>query len=173
VLERIDRIRRYAVLKYELGSNEPGERGLQLVLGKTGDGKQRGIAEPTPERRPDLRHMPHRRQTVEPRRQRGVQTQTRRDREWRQRAIEHVLIHFLAQQIALQDTFGQLLDEQRHAVGALDDLGDDLIRQRLAAGDLRHQSGPVMPIQAIEDQHRHMRLAGPRRLELGAERYDQ
>jgi hypothetical protein len=45
--------------------------------------------------------------------------------------------------------------------------------QCLAAGNLRNESGPVAPIQAIEDQHRHMRLAGPRRLELGAERHDQ
>jgi hypothetical protein len=46
---------------------------------------------------------------------------------------------------------------------------DNLVGQRLAAGDLRYESGPVAPIQAIERQHRHLRLAGPVRLELGAE----
>jgi hypothetical protein len=74
---------------------------------------------------------------------------------------------------ALQDAFGQLLDKKRHAVGAVDDLVDDLVRQRLAAGDLVDQGGPIMLVEPIERQHRHLRLAGPRRLELGAERHDQ
>jgi len=40
-------------------------------------------------------------------------------------------------------------------------------------GDLLHQSGLVSPVQAIERQHRHLRLACPGRLELGSERDDQ
>jgi hypothetical protein len=99
--------------------------------------------------------------------------QARRDREWRQCAIEHVAIRLLAQQAALQDALGQFLDEQRHAVGALYDLGDDLIGQRLVAGNLPDQSGPIMLVQAIERHHADLRLAGPGRLELGAERHDQ
>src|SRR6267378_901955 len=43
--------------------------------------------------------MPHRRQAVEPRHQRVVQT--RRDRERRQRPIEHIAIRLLAQKAAL------------------------------------------------------------------------
>ncbi len=74
---------------------------------------------------------------------------------------------------ALQDALGQFLDKQWHAVGAIDDLGDDLVRQYLAAGDLLDQGGPVMPVQAIEHQHADLRLAGPGRLEFGAERHDQ
>ena len=38
VLEGIDRVRRRAALKDQLGSDEPVESGLQLVLGHTGDG---------------------------------------------------------------------------------------------------------------------------------------
>ena len=76
--------------------------------------------------------------------------QTRRDREWRQHAVEHVTIHLLAQQTALQDALGQFLDKQRHTVGAIGDLGDDVIGQRLAAGNLRYQSTSVTPVQAIE-----------------------
>ena len=30
-----------------------------------------------------------------------------------------------------------------------------------------------MPVQPVERQHRHLRLAGPGRLELGPERHDQ
>jgi hypothetical protein len=55
--------------------------------------------------------------------------------------IEHVAIRLLVQQTALQHALGQFLDEQRHAVGAIDDLGDDLIGQSLAAGDLLDQNG--------------------------------
>jgi hypothetical protein len=40
VLECIDRIRRRTVLKHQLGSDKPGERSLQLVLGKTADRTQ-------------------------------------------------------------------------------------------------------------------------------------
>ena len=108
--------------------------------------------------------------TVEPRRERGVKS--RRDRERRQRALEHVSIVFLAQQPALQDILGQFLDKQWHAVGAIDDLGDNIIGQCLA-GDLGHQSGPIAPIQAVEDKGRHVWLAGTGWLELGAERDDQ
>ena len=40
----------------------------------------------------------------------------------------------LAQQAAFDDGLGQLLEEQWHAVGAGEDLLEDLGRQRLAAG---------------------------------------
>jgi hypothetical protein len=99
--------------------------------------------------------------------------QGRRDREWRQRPIEHVAIHLLAQQAPLQHALGQFLDKQRHAVGAIDDLGEDFIGQCLVAGDLLDQNGPVIPVEAIERHHADLRLAGPRHLELGAESHDQ
>ena len=74
---------------------------------------------------------------------------------------------------ALQDALGQFLDEQWHAVGAIDDLIDHVVGQRLAAGDLLDQSGPVMPVQPIERQHRDLRLAGPRWLEFGTKGHDK
>jgi hypothetical protein len=77
------------------------------------------------------------------------------------------------QETALQHALGQFLDEQRHAVGALDDLLDHVIGQRLPAGILLDQRGPVAPVQAIERQHADLRLASPRRLELGTEPNDQ
>jgi hypothetical protein len=88
--------------------------------------------------------MPYRRQAVEPRHQRTLQTC--RDRERRQCPVKHVAVRLLAQQAALQDALGQLLDKQRHAVGAIGDLNEDLVRQCLAAGDLRDQGGAVAPI---------------------------
>jgi hypothetical protein len=82
------------------------------------------------------------------------------------------MILFLAQKTALQHALGQFLDEQWHAVSAIDDLVYHLIGQRLA-GDLLDQGDPVASVQAIERQHRHLRLAGPGRLELRTERHDQ
>ena len=38
VLESIDRVGRRTTLEDQLGRDEPAERGVQLVLGKTGDG---------------------------------------------------------------------------------------------------------------------------------------
>jgi hypothetical protein len=99
--------------------------------------------------------------------------QARRDCKWRQYPIEHVAIRFLTQQTALQDALGQFLDKQRHTVGALDDLGDHLIGQCLAAGELLDQRGPVMPVQAVERHHADLRLASPGWLEFRAEGNDQ
>jgi len=58
-------------------------------------------------------------------------------------------------------------------VGAIGDVPDDVIGQGLTTGDLLDQIGPVAAVQAIERQHADLRLAGPRRLELGAECHDQ
>jgi len=40
VLEGIDRVRRRAALEDQLGGDEAGESGLQLVVGQTGDSTQ-------------------------------------------------------------------------------------------------------------------------------------
>ena len=69
---------------------------------------------------------------------------------------------------------GQLLDEQRHAVGALDDLGDDLGGQGgLPPAICSTSAAPSRRPEPIERQHRDLRLAGPGRLELGTEGDDQ
>jgi hypothetical protein len=99
--------------------------------------------------------------------------QARRDRECRQCSIEHVAVRLHAQQTALQDVLGQFLDEQRYSVGALGNLGDDIVGQCLPAADLLDQSSPVVPVEAIERQRADLLLAGPGRLELGAKRDDQ
>ena len=40
VLEGVDRVRRRAALKYQLGGDKAIQSRLQLVFGKTGDGTQ-------------------------------------------------------------------------------------------------------------------------------------
>src|SRR6516162_3493720 len=57
VLEGVNRIGRSAGLKYQLGSDEAGERGLQLLLAKSGDLAYQGVTEPAADHRTDLRHM--------------------------------------------------------------------------------------------------------------------
>ena len=67
VLEGIDRIGRLASLEHQLGGDKAAESGLQLVLGATGDGAKQTVGKLASYRRADLRHQPHRRQSVEPR----------------------------------------------------------------------------------------------------------
>ena len=54
---------------------------------------------------------------------------------------------------AFQHRLGQFLDEQRHAVGALDDLRDDLGGERRIAGQPLHQRRAVASAEPIERQH--------------------
>ena len=61
---------------------------------------------------------------------------------------------------------GQLLEEQRHAIGAGEDLLEDLGRQRLAAGRPLDQGRALTAAEAGGRQCGDMRLAGPGRGEL-------
>ena len=88
----------------------------------------------------DLGHLLDRREAVEAGHQRVVQG--RRDRERRQRAGQLVAVAGVGEQAGFEHRLGQLLDEQRHAVGARHDLLEDLGRQRLAAGDALDQIAP-------------------------------
>jgi len=74
---------------------------------------------------------------------------------------------------AFEDRFGQLFDEERHAVGALDDLVDDLARETGIAGELLDQRRPVAPAEPVQRQHRHMRLTAPGVLKLRPEGDDK
>jgi antitoxin component HigA of HigAB toxin-antitoxin module len=69
-----------------------------------------------------------------------------------QRTLDHIAIAFPVQQTALQYAPCQLLDEQRHAVGTVGDLVNDVVGQCLATSDLRYQRGPVASVKAIEGQ---------------------
>ncbi len=72
----------------------------------------------------------------------------------------------LAQQAAFDNGLGQLLEEQWHAVGAGEDLLEDLGRQRLAAGRPLDQGRAVAAAKAGERQHRDVGVGGPGRGEL-------
>src|SRR5215471_16203637 len=75
----------------------------------------------------------------------------------------------LPQKAAFYQRFGQLLDEQRNAVGALDNPVCDLRRQLLAAGQALDQCRRIALAEAAQGQRRDLRVARPGRLELRAE----
>src|SRR5882724_11649552 len=64
MLEAIDRVRRPAALEDQLGRDEAGESGLQLVPVQTRDSAQQFVGELPSDRRADLSYTPHRRQPI-------------------------------------------------------------------------------------------------------------
>ena len=56
VLEAVHRLRRCAPLEYQLGGNEPSERGLQLIVRNVGYRAQQLVCKIAPDGRSDLRH---------------------------------------------------------------------------------------------------------------------
>ncbi len=129
------------------------------------------MGELSSDRGADLRHTLDRGEAIEARHQRGPER--RRDRERQQRSVEHVAVRSLTQQPALQQSAHQLLDEQRHTIGACKHLLDDRIRQRLALGDADNDAGAIATAEAAQGQRRHMGLVDPGRLEFRPEGDDQ
>ena len=137
--------------------------------GRSATDAEQLVPELAADRRARLRNVLRRRpQPVQPRHQRGVQR-----RGHRQRRMRHGGQGCRTLRAGFEHRLGQLLDEQRHAVGALGDLLHDLGRQRVIAGDVFDHRRGVAPVEPRQSEHRHMRLPGPGRLELGAERREQ
>src|SRR5215831_12887505 len=105
---------------------------------------------------------------VQTRQQRGLQA--RRDRQWRQRSVEHIRVVRLAQQIAFYQRLGQLLDKQRYAIRALDNAVDNLCRQWLVTGDVRRQRCCLRRAEAVQQHQRDVSESGPRRYEFRPKR---
>ena len=98
--------------------------------------------------------------------------QGRRDRERRQQAGELEMVARGDEQTRLQHHLGQLLDEQRHAVGARDDLLEDLGRQSPGAGDPRDHGQDLAPAQPGERQRGDV-APSPGRRETGSKGDEQ
>ncbi len=170
MLEQVARLRRHALPEQQACLNETVERRPQLRLGLARHRRQQRMRELPPDRRPDLRHLLGRAEPVEPRHQRGVQAC--RDRQGRRRNRRN-RAPGRALALRLQHRLRHLLDEQRNAVGALDDLRHHIRRQRLVPDQARDDGGRFTLAKPVERQARHMRLSHPRRVELGAERHDE
>jgi hypothetical protein len=95
-----------------------------------------------------------------------------RDRQGSNRPRHGVMVARFGDDAAFDHGLGQLLDEQRHAIGAVDDLVGNGLWQRLAASHIADHLGAVAARQAIEREHRHMRTPGPRCRELRPEGED-
>src|SRR5208282_4707785 len=148
MLERVMRARRTPALEDQLGINKLPQRPTQLALRTRGYGSQQLVGEFSADYRGCLRHLFRAREPVEPRHQRVLQTRGNGER---------ITSGFFAQQSALEQALGQFLDEQRNAVGTLDDAVEDFGRQTFAAGDAVDESGCVAPRQSVQRQQGDMR----------------
>ena len=75
--------------------------------------------------------------------------------------------------LRLQDRLGHLLNEQRNAIGALDNVLPNPRRQLLIAGDAVDDGSGFPLAEPVERQRGHARLADPRRVEFRPKRHDQ
>ena len=157
VLEAVGRIGRGAAAEDQLGGDQLVERGLQLRLRPVGDRGEQRVGELAADRGADLRDLLHRREAVEAGQQRVVQR--RRDRERRQRAGQLVVVARVREQARFEHRLGQLLDEQRHAVGLGHDLRRDLVRQRLVPDHPLDQGGALAPAEPGQRQRADVRLS--------------
>jgi hypothetical protein len=102
---------------------------------------------------------------VEPRHQRGMQRCRHRQRCPRNGRYLYP---------GLEDRFRQFFQEQRHAIGTLDDLVHHITRQRRGvADDPANQLVAFVSCQASQGQRGDMRLARPGRVKLRAKGRDQ
>ena len=164
-------MRRRSAAEDQLGIGQLVERLAQFLHLEVRDRAQQLEWEPPADGGGGLRHLAHRRQTVEPGRQRIVHG--RRDGDRGDRAGELVVVAGGAQQAQLEHGLGQLLHEERHAVGLLQDLVEHLLGQRLVAADLLHKRRALAPAEPAQRQLGDVALADPGRRELGAEGQQQ
>ena len=125
------------------------------------------VRESAADHRSDLRDLlGDRAEPIEPRNQRSVQGG--RDRKGRRRAAcEHDGAFG-----AFQHRLRQLLDEQWHAIGAVDDPVDDLAREAGIAGEPLDQRCAIARAEPVQRHRGHIWLTLPDVLELGTESDD-
>ncbi len=160
VLELVADVRRQPVPVHELGVDELGEGVVELGPIELRHRHQQLLAETPPDGRRELGDLLDRRQPVEARHERVLQRCRYRQR--RQRAVEGVAIAGIVEQSGLEHGLGQLLDEKRHAVGLLNDLIEQLVGQRLAAGDLENHVRGLAAAETVQRDHRHLAVPAPR-----------
>src|SRR5215469_2820049 len=116
--------------------------------------------------RPDLCQLLGRAEPVEPRHQRCVQACgdcPGLGRNGSNRLLGRALA------LSLQHRLGYLLDKQRDAIAALDDVLTDARRKELIANDPIYHGADFSLRQPIESEGGHVRLPDPGRLELWSE----
>jgi hypothetical protein len=171
VLEDVARLGRGAAAEHQPGGEELVDRVLERRLRQPGHGGEELVRELAPDHGPDLRDLPDGRQAVEPGHQRVLQR--RRDRERRQRADRDEPVGALPQEARFEHDLGQLLDEQRHALGLGEDLVQDRRRQLAARRHAVDDRDGLRPAEAVQRQQGRVREAVPARRRLGPRRGDE
>ena len=132
MLEQVCRLRRHALAEQQPCGDEPVERRSQVCPRLARHRRQKGVRELPPDGCADLRHVLGGAEPVEPRHQGGVQTCRDRVSRRRNRSGQMLGRTFA---FSLQNRLGHLLDEQWDAVGALDDILPDALRNWLVSRD--------------------------------------
>jgi len=171
VLEHVGGVVRRAALVDQLGAEQVAQCGVQRVALDRGQGREMRESELAPDHGAHLGQLLGGRMPVEPGQQRVVQ-RVRDGQRW-QRAEQLIVLAHVAQDAELENRLGELLDEQGDAVGAREDLVQQLGREPLAPGDLRDHGHRLAARQPAQRECRDMRQARPVRLELGPVGYEQ
>ena len=166
VLEQIFGRRRNAALEDEARFDEAAQRFLQFRFGELRGRRQQLMGKIAADGGTDLRHSLGRRtEPVEAPQQRGVQGGRHGERRRRHGGYRRIA----AIGTGLDHSLGQFLDKERHPVGALDDLVDNIRRQcPEIAGEPTHERRPFAAAEPVQRDHRHLRPSDPGWLELGA-----
>jgi hypothetical protein len=141
--------------------------GAQNRLVASDHGMHQWIGEFAPDRGADLRDLLHRREAIEPGHQAVLEG--RGDCERRQRSVEAEAFAVLHQQPGFQHVLGQLLHEQRHAVGLGDDLREHFRRQLAPTRDALDECLGFGAIEPLQRDRTDVGQAFPRRLEFRPE----
>ena len=170
VIEHIGRVGRQA-----LRHDQPCLR--QLVQGqfqpfgrKARNGLQHLEGKVPPDHRTDLRHLLPGAQLIEPRRQKRIQRCRHRvARDRRDRRGSAILIR----RMRIQDASGQLFQEQRHALGTLNNAGDQIVGELALPGGLPDKHRRLPAVEAVDKLRRHLRMMRPHQSPLRSGRYEQ
>src|SRR6266404_4749995 len=160
-----------APLEDQFGAYELRQGPVHLVLRHSRDGADQLMRERPSEGRTDLRHLAHGCQAIEPCQERGLERG--RDGKPKHGPSRIKAVARVGQHAALDHRLGQFLDEQRYAIGPIDDMFGDLLGQRLASGHPQDHLGALSRGQTTEADLCHVRAPDPGRRELWPEGDDQ
>ena len=167
MLEQVGGVRRHPAADHETGPDKLVESGQEVLVPSLPDRGEQVVGELPSDGRTDLSDLLRgRAKAVEARHQQGLQGRRHRGAGPRRDARR------AGRALRFDHRLGQFLDEQRHAVGSVQDLGHELGRQSPLAGDPIDQRGSIAFVETIQQAQRDVRLTGPWRIELGPERHD-
>ncbi len=154
VAEAVGRFRWFSLFHDQVGCHQCLQAAVQPLRGNREHRPEQLEREFASDHRAHLRHFLAARESVEPRHQRSVQ---RTGNHHRGTPSGRVIVTVGVGRAARQHGFGQLLDEQRHAVR----VGDDLVAHRLGyarpaghAVDQRIRLAPIEPTEGLHGYHR-------------------